>query len=37
MDFATLLYRRRLANEKDDDILVPDLLNMPNGALGTSL
>lgn len=31
MDFATLLYRRRLADEKDDDILVPDLLNMPNG------
>lgn len=32
MDFATLLYRRRLADEKDDDILAPDLLNMPNGA-----
>jgi superfamily I DNA/RNA helicase len=32
MDFATLLYRQRLAEEKDDDILVPDLLNMPNGA-----
>ena len=31
MDFATLLYRTRLSNEKDDDILVPDLLNMPNG------
>lgn len=31
MDFATLLYRNRLAEEKDDDILVPDLLNMPNG------
>ncbi len=32
MDFATLLYRNRLADEKDDDILAPDLLNMPNGA-----
>jgi superfamily I DNA/RNA helicase len=32
MQFATLLYRLRLADEKDDDILVPDILNMPNGA-----
>ena len=32
LQFATLLYRLRLAEEKDDDILVPDLLNMPNGA-----
>ncbi len=32
MQFAILLYRLRLADEKDDDILVPDLLNMPNGA-----
>jgi superfamily I DNA/RNA helicase len=32
LQFATLLYRLRLADEKDDDILVPDLLNMPNGA-----
>ncbi len=32
MQFATLLYRLRLLNEKDDDILVPDLLNMPSGA-----
>jgi superfamily I DNA/RNA helicase len=32
MDFATLLYRTRLSNERDDDILAPDLLNMPNGA-----
>jgi UvrD-like helicase family protein len=32
MQFATLLYRLRLAEEKDDDILVPDLLNMPHGA-----
>lgn len=32
MNFATLLYRLRLADEKDDDILVPDLLNMPTGA-----
>jgi superfamily I DNA/RNA helicase len=32
MQFATMLYRLRLAEEKDDDILVPDLLNMPSGA-----
>jgi hypothetical protein len=32
MQFATLLYRLRLENEKDVDILVPDLLTMPNGA-----
>ena len=32
MQFATLLYRSRLAEEKDDDILIPDLLNMPTGA-----
>ena len=32
MQFATLLYRLRLAEEKDDDILIPDLLNMLNGA-----
>jgi superfamily I DNA/RNA helicase len=32
MQFATLLYRLRLTDEKDDDILVPDLLNMPSGA-----
>lgn len=32
MQFATLLYRLRLADENDDDILAPDLLNMPNGA-----
>jgi superfamily I DNA/RNA helicase len=32
MQFATLLYRLRLTEEKDDDVLAPDLLNMPNGA-----
>jgi superfamily I DNA/RNA helicase len=32
MQFASLLYRSRLAEENDDDILVPDLLEMPNGA-----
>jgi superfamily I DNA/RNA helicase len=32
MQFATLLYRLRLTDEKDDDILIPDLLNMPSGA-----
>jgi len=33
MQFATLFYRLRLSEEKDDDILVPDMLNMPNGAI----
>lgn len=33
MQFATLLYRTRLADEKDDDILAPDLFNMPAGVL----
>jgi hypothetical protein len=32
LSFASLLYRQRLADEKDDDILVPDLLDMPGGA-----
>ena len=32
MQFSTLLYRLRVTQEKDDDILIPDLLNMPNGA-----
>ena len=32
MQFATMLYRFRLSDEEDEDILVPDLLNMPNGA-----
>lgn len=31
MQFATLFYRFRLPEEKDDDILPPDLFNMPNG------
>jgi hypothetical protein len=31
LSFASLLYRQRLAGEKDDDILVPDLLDMPDG------
>lgn len=31
MQFATLLYRLRLEDEKDEDILAPDILNMPNG------
>lgn len=31
MQFATLLYRLRLSDEKDEDILAPDLLNMPPG------
>jgi hypothetical protein len=33
MQFATLFYRLRLSEEKDDDILVPDMLNMPKGAI----
>lgn len=32
MQFATLLYRLRVPGEADEDILVPDLLNMPGGA-----
>jgi hypothetical protein len=32
LQLATLLYRLRLTDEKDGDILVPDLLNMPSGA-----
>jgi superfamily I DNA/RNA helicase len=32
LSFASLLYRQRLADEKDDDILVPELLDMPGGA-----
>lgn len=31
MQFATLFYRSRLAQEVDDEILAPDMLNMPNG------
>ncbi len=33
MQFATLFYRTRLSEEKDDEILAPDMLNMPNGAI----
>lgn len=32
MAFATLFYRLRLPDEKDEDILAPNLLDMPNGA-----
>ena len=32
MQFATLFYRLRLPEERDDDVLTPDILNMPNGA-----
>jgi superfamily I DNA/RNA helicase len=31
MQFATLFYRLRLSQETDEDILVPDMLNMPDG------
>jgi hypothetical protein len=31
MQFATLFYRSRLAQEVDDEVLAPDMLNMPNG------
>jgi superfamily I DNA/RNA helicase len=31
--FATLFYRLRLAGESDEDILAPDLFDMPNGVL----
>ncbi|MAT45439.1 MAG: hypothetical protein CL609_24185 [Anaerolineaceae bacterium] len=33
LQFATLFYRLRLDEEKDEDILAPDLLNMPNGVV----
>jgi len=33
LQFATLLYRLRLSQEKDEDILVPDLLEMPAGVI----
>jgi superfamily I DNA/RNA helicase len=33
MEFATLLYRQRLPDEQDADILVPDMLTMPEGVL----
>ena len=32
MQFATLFYRLRLPDEKDDDILAPNMLEMPTGA-----
>jgi superfamily I DNA/RNA helicase len=32
MQFATFFYRLRITEEKDDDILAPDLLIMPEGA-----
>jgi hypothetical protein len=31
MQFATLFYRLRLSEENDDNILAPDMLNLPNG------
>lgn len=31
MQFATYFYRSRLPGEQDEDILIPDMLNMPNG------
>lgn len=33
LQFATMFYRSRLPDEKDEDILVPDLLNMPTGVI----
>jgi superfamily I DNA/RNA helicase len=33
LGFAALFYRLRLSDEQEEDILAPDLLNMPNGAL----
>ena len=32
IQFSTLFYRQRLPDEKDEDILVPNLLDMPTGA-----
>jgi len=33
LEFASPFYRLRLAEENEEDILAPDLLSMPNGAL----
>jgi superfamily I DNA/RNA helicase len=33
LNLATLFYRLRVPNETDQDILAPDLMNMPNGVL----
>jgi superfamily I DNA/RNA helicase len=33
MEFAALFYRQRLPEERDDDILAPDMLRMPDGVL----
>jgi len=33
MNFATLFYRVRLPDGKEDDVLVPDILNMPSGVI----
>jgi len=33
MQFATLLYRLRVPEDKEDEVLIPDILNMPNGAI----
>jgi superfamily I DNA/RNA helicase len=33
MQFATMFYRERLGHESDEDVLVPDMLNMPNGVI----
>ena len=32
LQFASLFYRLRLPEEQEEEVLVPDLLNMPNGA-----
>lgn len=33
LNFATIFYRLRVPDEIDQDILAPDLMNMPNGVL----
>lgn len=33
LQFATMFYRMRLPDEKEEDILLPDLLNMPSGVI----
>jgi superfamily I DNA/RNA helicase len=33
MQFSTAFYRQRLPDEKDEDILVPNLLDMPTGSI----
>ena len=33
LDFATLFYRQRVKDENDEEVLAPNLINMPNGVV----